>query len=313
VGYAPRVDPVLLLAIAGAIAGGVAMAAKDRRRRKAILRAAAARIGARFDYPRIVGTLDGVDFMVQLESTSRAQHMVWRSYVPDGVPVFHLYPRTSLDLDHILFGSEVTLRWPEFARHFMVRTRDPAPVHRLWSRDVLQKLVETFPAAELRGSGDTLVLRVPYLAASVDEVEKGIEVVVALAKADAFGIAALRGLPEAAYHAGSPSLVTIAGPERIRIGPMQRDGFTTTCLLANPIDTVWVIPIRHGTASDPALERVPAELRTLVKKLESADVMSSSDAFEIRWRSIETDHEHLLAGVELVRGLSQGLSLGVFR
>ena len=158
-----------------------------------------------------------------------------------------------------------------------------------WTRDRRPLL----HSVTIRGYPATLVLRrAHWRVLSVDALETDLSMALDVASLDVYGLAVLKQLPDATFHAGSEPCVTIAGPGEIRIG----------------------------------LRRVGEELRTyarcaIASDRPSADVLAAlgatlevgTERLTLAWPAIERDPKRLVAAIELLRSLARAPSLGVFR
>ena len=114
------------------------------------------------------------------------------------------------------------------------------------------------------------------------EIEAGIELLAEIATADPFGFAALRALPGATF---------IDSPPPCHVALAVVDGYP-----------------RSGDVA-----RLPPGGRGMLERLGTAVVRCGDDCCMVTWARIETDHERLQAGIDLLRTLAYTPSQGVYR
>ena len=167
---------------------------------------------------------------------------------------------------------------------------DNADVRRMWTADLALMLDDRFPRGSVTVQPSRIRLAAPGHATTIEQIDAGIATVVALAKADPYGMRLLKGLPDASEP--RDGFVKIAGPQRIEIGLVRGgDDIVRTVLVTDPVE----ISAEH------------------VQKLGEVDVIAEPEQLELRWRGVERNREHLIGAIELIRRLSQGPSLGAFR
>ncbi|MBA3465103.1 MAG: hypothetical protein H0T46_34540 [Deltaproteobacteria bacterium] len=208
-----------------------------------------------------------------------------------GTATFRIYPEGAKSFASKLFGGEdVELAvHPVFDYTFMIRADDHEAVRRMWRHEQCAALMGISREAVVYGEQQVIVLEAPGRFED-DVIERGIDLLVALARTDLYGIRVLSTLPDAKPVADS--LVRLPGPGEIRVGP-YRDGDRVRTRIWSQIrvDREVVVPFELGTA-----------------KLESEGVETT-----LTWDGIEEDPRRLLAGVAFVRSLAEAPALGVFR
>ncbi|HEX5058968.1 MAG TPA: hypothetical protein VFV99_06390, partial [Kofleriaceae bacterium] len=185
---------------------------------------------------------------------------------------------------------EVSLQLlPGFDAAFMVIADDPSALYRVWTRERCEDMLVSFAAGTLRSLGDAIELDWPS-DPTIVKVKRGIDFLISLARADVYGMAALRALPDATPTADG--YVEIAGPGAIRIGPHRREHSMVTRASAS-------------VELDPA--------RTPPPTLGAAALACANGETTIEWLEIEENPTRLTAAIEFLRSLAVAPSEGVFR
>lgn len=290
----------VLVAACAAVLG--LLAQRESGRRREVLRQVADRHGGRVDAAswggaRLEVTIDGVSIQVEMWSTKHAEATEWHAQLPAPGTVGFDFFREGIAgaIGKALGGQDVVLGTDAaFDREYVVRTRDAAALRRVLSpATTLRTLRAAYPEGLHVGcDGRRLDLRWPRIARSTDPVDTGIDLVMAIARADVFGLAALRALAGARLHTGDSELpyAVIDGPGDIVIGPAW-------------IDDQLVTRARAATARAPKT----------TGSLPGCRIEQVADAVTITWSAIETDPAILGEAIALLQQLARPPSQGVFR
>lgn len=284
----------MVLFIGGAFAYYLLKPPEKNRR---LLRDVADKYGGTLVAGDLVLTVDGIEVTVLSRLPSDINQNKpgttrWRAKVPPpGTTRFKVYPEGFVSFATKVFHDRDTVVGVDaFDNAFMVKGEEPAAVRKLWTYELASAMVEHYPDGGVHGEGDTIELVFPHELTTVEDVMRGVKLVVGLARADLYGIAVLRGLPEAITTASGA--VEINGPGEIRIGPHRTaDGVVTR---------VWAT-----VEDDPA--------RALPSAVGPATLDRTGIQMTITWPTIEEDPQRLTAAIEFLRSLVREPSQGVFR
>lgn len=291
--------------------------------RRERLQALAARRGARFDddgYLVLDGDRCRITLMLEYKMDDRGEihsgTTSWRAELqPPGMTPFALYPEGATSFTSKVFGGrELELgALPAFDHQFMIKATVPASFRRLWTQDLCKLMVDHFPTATLTSTGTQLELVVTPSREAVLEI--GLDLLLAITRADVFGLAVLRGLPDASQALDEQGGVRIKGPRNVRLGPHPAgdDYVTRASALAEDDERLAAIEVVDGVVAATDLAILPAHLHGLARELGTARIESIGPELTITWRTIEEDPRRLIAAIDLLRKLAGPPNAGVFR
>lgn len=291
--------------------------------RRARLQDIAARRGGRFDrHGYLVLDLDRCRTTILLEYTlddrgnAYSPGTRWRAELqPPGTTPFAVYPEGLASATSKLLGvRELELGvLLAFDRQFMIKARVPASFRRLWTHDLCKLMVDHFPTATLTSTGAQLEL--VMTPSSDDVLEIGLDLLLAIARADVFGLAVLHGLPDASQELDDLGGVRIKGATNVRLGlhPTGDDYVTRASALAEDHERLAAIEVVDGVVAANDVATLPAHLHYHARELGTARIESIGPELTITWRAIEEDRRRLIAAIELLRKVAGSPAVGVFR
>ncbi|NVB80873.1 MAG: hypothetical protein HOV81_20920 [Kofleriaceae bacterium] len=222
-------------------------------------------------------------------------------------PEFSVEPRRFFD--RLFGGRGISLGDEDFDGHFMVTGSDPLAVRRVWSRDTMTRMLDSFSTGSLSSKQQELSLYRGRLPSTIEDVVSGIELLRMLASSDVLGLAALGAIPDAKLDRGGALF-----PDGVRVGPLVIEGQAITRAIATSAAAAsWIVEVVDGTATARDLECLPFEARARVSSLGTARVSSINGEAQVRWKTIETDPTRLAAAIAILRALARAPSLGAFR
>jgi len=303
----------ILIVLTAATTVGIAMVsgaaakkvAATESRLDRMLRPIARKVGATFtkgglpSRPKMrYTTHDGIAVHVRLFTTKDAEHAVYELTVPPpGVGVFALHP-LMLDVLHKdltgVLGKDIVVGEPELDKAFKIKGPDEGMVRRVWTLPFARTVATRFTLTRFKSDGSKLSLE--HIIQAESQVADHLELGLQIARCDAYGVQALRELPEARLVPDARGLLQaeVPGPSRVVVGPQRHDNVMRT------------------RVEIAAALQVPEDTRRRIESL-GAVVETSTEATRIVWPSIEADRQRLLGAVEILRQLSSGTSLGAFR
>jgi hypothetical protein len=266
--------------------------------------------------PTVRVSVEGHELRVsQAETTAVFQVELGR---PGTIP-FEILPEVGvLQVGSLLGWQDVILPVSDaFNRLFVVRTLDVATLSRIWTSDLADLMASGFSRGHLVSTGTTAELRAPwYKSTSLEDLVNGIDLLRGLARADAFGIAALRAVVDGVYHDEGPGLPHVMVEGAIRIEPTDDDGRYVTVASTDSADdrADEVVHVVGGTPVDAAaLARLGSACAPWLAQLGTARVRTAAGVVDVRWPTIEVVPRRLDAGVAILRVLGRRMSTGVFR
>lgn len=300
--------PVFIKAVVVAIVGGIGLIATHYKKRWAstVLLAVAESRGGSVAGNVYTVTLEGVELEVTFFSYKSARQTQYEAKLPPpGTPWFKITPGKVGRVGQLFGAQDIELGDPTVDDQFVVKARDPATVRRLWTRECIRDLNALWKP-EIVSDGTTVHLREGRIHTSAQAIVQGIDFLLRLARADAFGLQSLSTLPEAVVHAGGTrdednrfGYMEVPGPQPIYVGPIEREQIART--------SAWT-----NTAGDPTAE-LPAGAAELVNATGEGQLTRTETELRVTWPSIETDERRLIAAIDLLRLLSSGARVGVFR
>ncbi len=224
-----------------------------------------------------------------------------------GFPEFTVRRRSFFDA--LVSTGAVELGDEEFDAHFLVTADDRFAVRGVLTADAMTRMLDSFATSILTSRQQTMTLSRTRAPATVADVISGIELLRVLATPDPRGLQALRALPDADVDQNGARF-----PDGVQIGPLVVDGqaITRAAGLA-AADHAWSFEVVDGRVAAAGLQHLPIEVRDRVGALGTAGVSSHGGDAQVRWKTIETDPLRLVAGLEILRALARGPSLGAFR
>ena len=309
--------------------GSIALVRSQRREidrmgqeRTDILSRVARSRGGRSGTTRAAFEIAGVRIDVILELDAMVQPWApistWKAALPaPGTARFKLFPRSEKSLASIALGlDEIETADRAFDDHFVMRSPAPAHVRALWTEALRALALHQFRTATLSSTGAELELRVRGVAHTVANVERGIELLLAIARVDVFGLDVLRSLPDAVLAPSEQPGVYVKGPGAIWIGLHEASRHVrVTRARGDASGLAPFPPLRVALDRTDAAELapLPERLRARARELGDARIENAGGEVSITWDEIERTPERLVAAIELLRGLAGGPSLGVFR
>ncbi|MBA3456349.1 MAG: hypothetical protein H0T42_24830 [Deltaproteobacteria bacterium] len=186
-----------------------------------MLREAAAVCGGQIDKRgRLTLDTHGTHIEVTVPEDTRSQEAFksrWHaSLTAPGTTHFEIYPHGIRDA--LLGIDELVLDLvPRFDLEFAVTASSPDVFRRLWTVDLCGKTLESFGQTKLTSTGAHLELvRTGRVDAAL--IVRGIDLLLAIARTDLFGVAVLHALPDAVPQLDNPAAVQIKGPGTICVG-----------------------------------------------------------------------------------------------
>jgi len=292
-------DPVSIIVLVGLFGWLGYETFKPRKRNRGVLDEVAAKYGGRIIDGNLHLTIDGlaVEVRAKLPRPSgdfeQPGSTTWRVTVPPpGTTPFSIYPEGFVSFASKVFGGEdLELRLlPTFDHAFMIKSVEPDTLRRMWTTERCAVMTANYMDAKLHGKDDIIELEWPGHAATVEDVMRGVGLLVGLARADLYGMAALEALPDARRSAHG--YVEFPGPGSIQIGPRRiKDRMVTVAWASVELPIRTVLPAVLG----------------------NAELGTHDGGTAIGFSEIVEDPARLAAAVEFLRGLVVAPSEGVFR
>jgi hypothetical protein len=212
-----------------------------------------------------------------------------------GLPHFDIAPHSfigRLTLDSRA-GDTFRIGHDNFDHVYRTRSQDPAGARSLWTAELCNRFRGDLPHASVRGDAEAVVLGVDSMA-SEDIAVRAVQLALDIACADAYGLGALRALPDATLRVTDAGLeVELPGASPIRLAPVRTKAGVVTVASVDE----GVVPERH-----PDLTQIgPATLAT------------DGPRVTLTWPGIETDRARLVAAVDLLRTLGGAPRDGAYR
>jgi hypothetical protein len=311
---------VVAVIVAVALPAALYLSARERRRRYALMievahhRRGHADSGGLFGNPSAEIASDGVVIRVHT-TTKHDGYTEWTAQVPHpGTVAFRVRPALGASSARdVVVGTH-----DGFDDRFVVETPDPGAVRRVWTESNAKVMTIWFGTSTLRSSGHELALTRPRVAVEPRDIERGIDLLLDIARTDTWGIQALRSLDDATFHDdGSPfPYATIAGPGQIRIGPelLGQRAATRARAQGHTASGTAVVDIVDGLPTDAGEPTpLPPYVAHYAHALGTAHIGWSEREISITWPGIETDPRRLQSAISLLRELARAPAMGVFR
>jgi hypothetical protein len=200
---------------------------------------------------------------------------------PPGLPQFRIDRNASFD--EIEIGVLTDVRTPE-----------PDELRRVWNAERCQFARNRLAGVLAHASHERLVVELHRPGESLhdDAIVDALQLALDLAHADVYGLAVLRGLPEAVVRQTDGPHVELAGPAPIVIRPV-RD--------------------HDGVFTKVAMQCALPDLPPITPALGNVTLAREGNLVTISWPAVEEDAHHLMAAVELLRGLISAPHDGAYR
>ena len=292
-----------------ALAGALPLAAVGRRRSRAseeILEEVARRRSGRMERSgrgrRLRVERDGALVSVRMQMGLAGTFVSWSAWLPPpGTIAFWVETRRQGDDGRVAVHADF-----------------PGLLERVWRPEDAATMTAWPRGSRLSGAVRRVKLHVCVSHPDVALVEAGLDLLLAVAAADPYGLQALRTLPDARdlrAPAGELPGVVVTGPVPVHIGPAAEGSrvFTRARAELRLTSASGATQVVAGRADPAGCAALPEAARRHLPLLGTAAVEWGARGAAIRWPKIEEDPRRLGAAVAFLRALAAAPSLGAFR
>lgn len=215
---------------------------------------------------------------------------------PDpGLPAFRITREGFRSFIAGAFGGQDLLTGvPNFDYEYRVRSPEPDELRRVWTPDRCQFVLDHLSSGVVRATHRAVKLELCRFAFDDSVLDRAVELAVDLARADVYGVAALRALPGAAFREGADRgpHVVLEGPSPITVEPVRTSG---------------------GVVTRATMQGLLPAPPPPTSRLGPATLTQDGDRVVVTWPGVEESSQRLLAAVELLRALRSTPNDGVYR